>query len=112
MINFVDLASEDSVKFTLNGELVAGGMDLLRESVKRYIDSGTKKIIVDMQHVTTLDSAGIGFLAAVHNTITKVGGAVNVIGLSDEMYNFFVSLRLNSHFKIEQQKQRSTTSLY
>lgn len=104
MINFVDLASEDSVKFALNGELVAGGMDLLRESVKKCIDTGTKKIIFDMEHVTTLDSAGIGFLAAVHNTITKVGGVVNVVGLSEEMYNFFVSLRLNSHFNIQQQK--------
>jgi anti-anti-sigma factor len=104
MINFVDLANEGTVKFTLNGELVAGGMDLLRESVKKYIDTGTKKIIFDMAHVTTLDSAGIGFLAAVHNTITKVGGTVNVVELSEEMYNFFVSLRLNSHFNIEQQK--------
>jgi anti-anti-sigma factor len=104
MINFVDLAGQDSVKIVLNGELVAGGMDLLRESVKKYIDNGTKKIIIDMKHVTTLDSAGIGFLAAVHNTITKVGGTVNVVELSVEMYNFFVSLRLNSHFNIEQQK--------
>jgi anti-anti-sigma factor len=104
MINFEDLAGEGFVRFALNGELVAGGLDLLRESVKKYIDNGTKKIIIDMKHVTTLDSAGIGFLAAVHNTITKVGGAVNVIELSEEMYNFFVSLRLNSHFNIEQQK--------
>lgn len=105
MIIFKDLASEDSVKFALNGELVAGGMDQLRESVKKYIDGGTKKIIIDMQHVTTLDSAGIGFIAAVHNTLTKVGGVVNVVELSEEMYNFFVSLRLNSHFNIAQQKQ-------
>ncbi|HEX2957065.1 MAG TPA: STAS domain-containing protein [Chitinispirillaceae bacterium] len=104
MINFEDLAGKELVRFVLNGELVAGGMDQLREAVKRYIDNGTKKITIDMKNVTTIDSAGVGFLAAVHNSLKKAGGEVNVVELSEEMYNFFISLRLNTHFKIEQQK--------
>jgi anti-anti-sigma factor len=105
MINFENLTGEGNVTFTLKGELVAGGMDQLRESVKKHIENGTKKITINMKHVTTLDSAGIGLLAAVHNSLTKVGGSMNVVELSEDMYNFFVSLRLNSHFNINRQKQ-------
>jgi anti-anti-sigma factor len=102
MVNFVDLAEGDSVRFVLSGELVAGGMDQLRDTLKKYVDSGIKHIEFDMEQVSTLDSAGVGFLAAAHNSLSKCGGMIKVTRLSDDMYNFFVSLRLNSHFNIEQ----------
>jgi anti-anti-sigma factor len=104
MINFVDLHEEDRVRFVLNGELVAGGMDKLRETLKKYIDCGVKSVVFDMAQVSTLDSAGVGFLAAAHNSLTKVNGTIKATQLSEEMYNFFVSLRLNTHFNIEQCK--------
>jgi anti-anti-sigma factor len=101
MINFVDLHEEDHVRFVLDGELVAGGMDKLRESLKRHIENGATKIVFDMEKVSTLDSAGVGFLAAAHNSLVKVTGSIRTVQLSEDMYNFFVSLRLNTHFNIE-----------
>jgi anti-anti-sigma factor len=102
MLSYIDLQDNDYVKFVLNGELVAGGMDEIRTALKKYIDDGVKKIIFDMSQVSTMDSAGVGFLAAAHNSLAKIGGVIKVTQLSEEMYNFFVSLRLNSHFNIEQ----------
>lgn len=101
MLNAIDKIDENSALIKLEGEMVAGSIDELREKMKKKINNGIRAVIMDMTEVKTIDSTGIGFLAASHNSLTKVGGTLSVIGLSEEMYKFFIGLRLNSHFKID-----------
>jgi stage II sporulation protein AA (anti-sigma F factor antagonist) len=101
MLNWVEIASENSITAKLEGKLVTGSLDGFREKLKELIGNGINTVILDMSNVDLIDSTGIGFLAATYNSLSKNGGTLRIIGLSEEMYEFFISLRLNSYFKIE-----------
>lgn len=90
----------------LEGELLAISLDELRKKIKELIDSGTTNAIVfDMSKIDSVDSAGIGLIAAVHNSLTKINGNLKLIGLSKDMYQFFVCLRMNTHFVLEMKEE-------
>jgi anti-sigma B factor antagonist len=59
----------------LDGRIVLGEeTGSLRETVKDLIDHGKKKLILNMNNVTMIDSAGLGALVAAYSS-TRSGGA-------------------------------------
>jgi len=59
----------------LDGRIVLGEeTGALRETVKELIDHGKKKLILNMNNVTMIDSAGLGALVAAYSS-TRSGGA-------------------------------------
>jgi len=48
----------------LNGKLVLGETDQLRDAVKNLLGDGQTRILIDLRKVPYMDSAGIGELAA------------------------------------------------
>ena len=105
MLSIIEERNGTSTTAKLEGDLVAGNLDPITTRLKALIAEGVTDIRLDFTTVVAIDSAGVGFLAAVHNTIKKQNGTLLVKGLSREMYQFFVSLRLNAHFKIEAREE-------
>jgi anti-anti-sigma factor len=101
LLSFTDTVDEKNAIVRLNGELTAGNSDPLRSRLKALIAEGAKNIVMDLEGVGAIDSSGIGLLAATFNSISKNRGTYKVTGLSNDMYQFFVNLRLNVHFPIE-----------
>ena len=59
----------------LDGRVVLGEeTGALRDKVKSLIAEGQKKLVLNMNNVTLIDSAGLGALVAAYST-TKSGGA-------------------------------------
>jgi anti-sigma B factor antagonist len=104
MLSSVETVSENCITAKLKGKLIAGNLDQFREKLKELIRNGPNSVILDMSGVNFIDSTGIGFLAATYNSLSKNGGTLRIIGLSEEMYDFFISLRLNSYFIIEKRQ--------
>ena len=101
MLNWVETVSENSIIAKLEGKLVAGNLDEVREKLKELIKNGPNTVSLDLSGVDYIDSTGVGFLAATYNSLSKKGGTLSIIGLSEKMYNFFINLRLNAYFKLE-----------
>jgi len=104
MITIEEHRSDTEIIIVLSGSLVAGAIETVRNRLKTLIDDGAMQITFELSGVDVIDSAGIGLVAATYNTLTKKGGTIKVVELSDEMYQFFIGLRLNSHFTVEQKK--------
>jgi anti-sigma B factor antagonist len=101
MLEILDRQESDHMVISLSGLLVAAHCDALRVKAKELVAQGVKHIRIDMSGVKAIDSSGIGLLAAVHNSLNKIGGTLVVMQLSEEMYQFLIRLRLNNHFTIE-----------
>jgi anti-anti-sigma factor len=101
MLKIAEKRDGSTSVMSLEGELLAVSLDELRLKTKELVNGGVTAITFDMSNVDSVDSAGIGFIAAAHNSLTKVNGTLKLIGLSKEMYQFFVCLRMNTHFTIE-----------
>lgn len=102
MINYKEEIKNNSIRIFLEGDLISGSFDEIREHLKQIINNGIISITMDMSKIAAVDSSGIGFLASVYNTLKKNGGVFSVVELSRDIYTFFVSLRLNTHFIVEQ----------
>jgi anti-anti-sigma factor len=102
MLNVEEQSENEKCTIKLSGELVATNLDVLKKKVHNLILNGTSSITFDMSDTESVDSAGVGFIAATHNSLEKNGGVFKMIGLSKDMYQFFICLRMNTHFTIEE----------
>ncbi len=105
MLSFTDSVEGKSAVVRLNGNLIVGHSDVLRNRLKNLIAGGVDRITIDLTGLNAIDSSGIGLLAATFNSVSKSHGTFNVTGVSEDMYKFFVNLRLNVHFPIEKASQ-------
>lgn len=101
MLNIEEKSEKEKCTMKLNGELVATDLDVLKKRVHNLISNGILSLTFDMSDTESVDSAGVGFIAATHNSLEKVGGVFKIIGLSKDMHQFFICLRMNTHFTIE-----------
>lgn len=89
-----------STKVEIKKDLVASLVDKLKPIVLDETAMG-KSIIFDMDGVEMIDSIGIGFLVASHNSANKHGSTIKVVNLSMEILELFKSMQLDKHFQLE-----------
>ncbi len=64
----------------LSGRITLGeGSGMVRNTIKDLVSAGTRKILVNLQEVSYLDSAGLGELVGSYATITNLGGQIKLL---------------------------------
>ena len=65
----------------LTGHLNLGNeLMSVETAVKRLIDEGSRKLVIDLSKLDYIDSAGIGMLVACNGQMDRVGGKLRVAG--------------------------------
>ena len=65
----------------LTGHLNLGNeLMSVENAVKRAIDDGARKLVIDVTRLDYIDSAGIGMLVACNGQIERAGGKMRVAG--------------------------------
>ena len=86
---------------TLQENLVASLVPELKNAMKDLLQEGVTKLDINLSEVKVVDSTGIGCLIAAHNSLAKTGGGLTVLGVSEDIFELFSSMRLNRHFTIK-----------
>lgn len=82
-------------------DIVASQCPSLKKEFLEIINSGEKKIIIDLADTEMIDSSGIGLLISIRNSLTNSGGEeIELINLSDDIQQLFKVMRLDNHFKM------------
>ena len=69
----------------LDGRIVLGEeSNTLREKVKGLLAEGKKKIVLNVNNITFIDSAGLGTLMASHHTAKKEGASLRLCQLDNK----------------------------
>ena len=64
----------------LSGRLVAGGgTQALRAAVQTAVDGGRRAVLLDLEDLSYVDSAGVGMLVEVFRHVTRRGGQVKLL---------------------------------
>ena len=64
----------DVIILDIQGKILIGeGDDALREAVTRLVESGKKKILLNLADVPYVDSAGLGEIVRCYTTVSKQG---------------------------------------
>ncbi len=85
----------------LEGRIVLGEeSNALREQVKSMLAAGKKKLILNMNHVTYIDSAGLGALVAAHHSAYSQGAALKLSSLGAKFHELLQVTRLLTVFDV------------
>jgi len=83
----------------LTGEVRIGeGSIALRDSIRNLADQGKKKVLLNLAGVKYIDSSGIGELIANYTTISRQGGQLKLLKLTDRVQNLLVITKLLTVF--------------
>ena len=83
----------------LNGEVRIGDSSVaLRNSVRNLADQGKTKVLLNLAGVKYIDSSGIGELIANYTTISRQGGQLKLLNLTDRIQSLLVITKLLTVF--------------
>ena len=70
----------------------------LRNAIRGLAEKGQKKILLNLGAVKNIDSSGIGELIANYTTITRDGGQLKLLNLTEKIQNLLVITKLLTVF--------------
>jgi anti-sigma B factor antagonist len=83
----------------LNGAVRMGeGSVALRNAIRRLVEDGKNKILLNLGSVKHMDSSGIGELIANYTTVTRGGGQLKLLNLTDKIQDLLVITKLLTVF--------------
>jgi len=83
----------------LSGEVRIGeGSISLRDSIRKLADAGKNKVLLNLAGVKYMDSSGVGELIANYTTISRQGGQLKLLSLTERIQNLLVITKLLTVF--------------
>jgi anti-sigma B factor antagonist len=83
----------------LTGSVRMGeGAVSLRDSIRGLNDQGKKKILLNLAGVKNVDSSGIGELIANYTTLSRNGGQLKLLSLTEKIRDLLVITKLLTVF--------------
>lgn len=71
-------------RFTLGTQL-----RLTESMINTLLQKGVRKLVIDLTHTETVDSAGLGVLMHVYGEMEQLGGRMRVAGVNEHVANLF-----------------------
>lgn len=90
-------------------DLDASNAEEFKKDIARVIDAH-KKIIVNMQTIGFMDSAGLGAILSAFKKVRADGGLFRIYGLSKEVKALFDLVRMQRLFEIYEDKESAVKS--
>jgi anti-sigma B factor antagonist len=85
----------------LDGRIVLGEeSNALREKVKSMLAEGRKKIVLNMDNITFIDSAGLGTLVAAHHSAKGQGASLRLCHLGSKFQEVLQITKLLTVFEV------------
>jgi anti-sigma B factor antagonist len=70
----------------------------LRNALRCLVDGGKNKILLNLRGVKNIDSSGIGELIANYTTVSRDGGQLKLLNLTEKIQNLLVITKLLTVF--------------
>ena len=95
----------------LDGRIILGDeSNTLREKVKGLIAEGKKKIVLNMDNVTFIDSAGLGTLVAAHHSAKSQGASLRLCHLGSKFQEVLQITKLLTVFDVYKTEAEAVAS--
>jgi anti-sigma B factor antagonist len=90
----------DRVVVTVEGQLVAGNRQQLRDAVLPEIDRGARQFVIDFADTGYIDSAGLGALVSLSKRIREADGTLRLTNLNEDIRTLFELTKLDTLFTL------------
>src|SRR6185369_8688171 len=100
----------DTTLIQVEGQLVAGNRQQLREAVTSEIDRGVRNFVIDFSDTGYVDSAGLGALVSLSKKVREADGSLRLTNLNDDLRTLFELTRLDTLFALDQPGAQTGTT--
>jgi len=84
----------------VDGQLIVGNRQELKQKVLDALEEGNKKFLIDFSKTGYIDSSGLGVLVSLSKKIRDEGGDLRLAGLNDDLKTLFELTKLDTLFAI------------
>jgi anti-sigma B factor antagonist len=110
-IRITDRVLKGVAVVTIEGRIVLGEeTNALRETVRTLLATGQKKILLNMENVTYVDSSGLGTLVASHASAQTQGASLKLCNLSPKIKELLLVTKLVTVFEFYDSEEEAINS--
>ena len=95
------------VVVNVDGQLIVGNRQELKQLVIDALDGGARKFVVDFSRTGYIDSSGLGVLVSLSKKIREQGGDLRLAGLNEDVQTLFELTKLDTLFAITRTAQEA-----
>jgi anti-sigma B factor antagonist len=93
------------------GRIVLGEGGRLRETISSALDDGERKLLLNMAEVHYLDSAGLGEVIRAYTSVTKQGGRLQLLKLTNKVRDLLLITKLCTVLEVHDDEAEAIVSL-
>jgi anti-anti-sigma factor len=94
----------------VEGQLIVGNRQELKDLVGAALDQGERRILVDFSQTGYIDSSGLGALVSISKRVREAGGELRLSGLNEDLRSLFELTKLDTLFAIAETPQQALAS--
>ena len=96
----------------ISGTITLGkATTVLRHTISDLLESGGKKVVLNLTDVDYIDSSGIGELVRTYTTVTCEGKQLILLNLTSKVKGLLVITKLLTVFQVYESEQAAVASL-
>ncbi len=101
----------DVTVVAVEGQLIVGNRQELKQKVLEELEDGARKFVVDFDQTGYIDSSGLGVLVSLSKKIREQGGELRLAGLNEDLRTLFELTKLDTLFKIADSRAEALEGL-
>jgi anti-sigma B factor antagonist len=110
-LNISERQAGDVTILDMNGKITIGeGSVALRTAVRRLLEEGKKKILLNLAGVGYIDSSGIGELVSSYTAIGKENGQLKLLNLTQKLEDLLTITKLLTVFDVYDSEEEALSS--
>ena len=112
-LNITERQAGDVTILDMSGKITIGeGSVALRTAVRRLLEEGKKKILLNLAGVNYIDSSGIGELVSSYTAITNIliGGQLKLLNLTQKLQDLLTITKLLTVFDVYESEAEALSS--
>ena len=110
-LNINERQAGDVTVLDMNGRITIGeGSVALRTAIRRMLEEGKKKILLNLGGVGYIDSSGISELVSSFTAINKDGGQLKLLNLTQKLRDLLAITKLLTVFDVYEDEAEALNS--
>lgn len=100
-VDMIERVEKDIVIVRPEGKIMGGDeTSVLCDTLRQLMDEGVRKIVMDFDKVSWINSAGIGVIMGCFTTLRRMGGNMKFSSPTDKVGYYLQITKLNTVFEI------------
>ncbi len=110
-LNITERQAGDITILDMDGKVTIGeGSVALRNTIRKLLGEGRKKILLNLGNVGYVDSSGIGELVSSFTAVNKEGGSLKLLNLTQKIQDLLAITKLLTVFDVYESEADALSS--